>query len=237
MGNENLLSIFRAKLLEKPLTLALFVLFSQGLLGLSLISFSLPAAQRHGAQTFLSPQDALAMQGQRVYYQEGCQYCHTQSLGPFTWELKRFADLEKLGHFPAPEAMEYYFESPFPRGIRRIGPDLARTASLYTNVDLQSLLKNKGAENFKKMTHPYAYLFEGQKGSANERGASQGLPLGISMAWKARFMLQMNLPLSEAYQRSLLENKNLDRGELLIAYLLSRGKKHIQFKGKYYRKN
>ena len=220
--------MLRARLLERPLRLAFFVLLSQGILSLSLISLSLPNTKKHGAQAFLSPQDARAMQGQKVYYQEGCHYCHTQNIGPFTWELKRFSDLEKLGHFPAPDAMEYYFESPFPRGTRRIGPDLARAATLYSDVDLRSLLRNKKAGNFKKLTHQYAYLFEeGDEGEDDLRTSS---------AWKIRFMLQMRLPLSEAYQRSFLANENLSRGDLLIAYLLSRGKKNIQFKGKYYRK-
>ena len=245
MEKKDILSTFRVQLLESPLALFCFVLFSQGVLSLSLIFLSLPATKRHGAQAFLSPEDASVMEGQKVYYQEGCQYCHTQGLRPFTWELKRFTQLEKLGHFPAPDAMEYYFESPFPRGTRRIGPDLARAASLYTDVDLRSLLKNKGAGNFKKLTHQYAYLFEKEKiespyrqDSSESQGAVQDFEWNPTWnsAWKIRFMLQMNLPLSEPYQRSFLAKQELSRGELLIAYLLSRGKKHIQFKGKYYRK-
>ena len=235
MKENSLLSLLKSQIIERPLALALFILFTQAFLSLSLISLSLPEEKTHGAQAFLSPVDALAMQGQRVYYQEGCHYCHTQHLGPFVWELKRFTDLEKLGHFPAPDIMEYYFETPFPKGSRRIGPDLSRTASLHTRESLETLLKNKGGqktENLKELTHPYAYLFE-----ENEGDKKAGSFASFSSAWKIRFMLQMKLPFSEAYQRSFLSNENVSRGELLTSYLLSRGKKHIQFKGKYYQKN
>ena len=233
MKEKPILSLLKKQILERPLALALFVFLTQGILSLSLISLSLPRNKAHGAQAFLSPQNALEMRGQEIYIQEGCQYCHTQSLGPFAWELKRFTDIEKLGYLPAPDAMEYYFESPFPKGKQRIGPDLSRTASLHTDLSLQSLLKNKGREktnHFQKLTHPYAYLFE-------ENGSEKESTVSSASSWKIRFMLQMGLALSESYQRSFLSSEDLSRGELLSAYLLSRGKKHIQFKGRYYSKN
>ncbi len=179
----------------------------------------------HGKQAQLSPPHPLALKGAEVYMQEGCQYCHTQNLRPFAWEVKRFGDEEELGYFPLSGPMEYYFESPSLRGRRRIGPDLSRAASMYNEEQLRRLLKGLRKHKLKDKLHQYAHLFS-EPLDTNKRGLS----------WKIRLMLQNNIAFSDNYQRSLLGTERYSRADALIHYLLSRGKKQMQFEGKYYRK-
>ena len=226
MKTKNSFLTYLQDLLARPLVLVLFALTSQLALGLAVVFSAFAKENMHGAQSLLTPPDASALKGQAVYYQEGCQYCHTQNLRPFQWELKRFSNPEKLGYFPEPNPMDYYYESPFLKGSRRIGPDLSQTASLYDSSDaLKTLLQGGGNTKLQKLLHSYAYLFE-QKEEAD----------GLSLSWRIRLMLQAGIPFSDAYQRSAFSSHELSRGEMLAAYLLSRGKKKIQFRGKFYRK-
>ena len=231
------------QLLQSPLQLlllGLFVLFSQLVLGFIIIWCSSLGDETHGAQALLAPESIVAMKGQEVYFQEGCHYCHTQNLRPFRWEFKRFSNVEKLGYFSKPEAMEYYYESPFTSGSRRLGPDLARIATFYDgDADkLRLLLKGTDKDNEKgnslgSLLHSYGYLF-GQDAEKSEQEKERS---AWHLSWKIRAMLQARVPFSDVYQRSVYNAGNVSRGEALIAYLLSRGSKHIQFKGKYYRKD
>ena len=229
MSQENNTTIFSFCdcILKNPLALSLLIVFFQGVLGVVLVVSVLPDSEKHGSQFSLSPEDAIVMEGQRVYIQEGCHYCHTQNLRPFAWELKRFTDLEKLGYFPSPNAMEYHFEAPFPKGSRRIGPDLSRLATLQTHSGLSEVLKNKKQHTLKESVHQYGYLFEDNlKSDAH------------SFSWKIRLLMQMRVPFSDNYQRSAsFSEEDISRGEALIQYLLSRGAKQMRFSGKYYRKD
>ena len=47
--------------------------------------------------------------------------------------------------------MEYHFEAPFPKGSRRIGPDLSRLATLQTHSGLSEVLKIKSKIHLKKV--------------------------------------------------------------------------------------
>ncbi len=216
--------------LESPLKLLFLVLVSQVLLwGILIYSvLSSTEAKTHGALALLQPDTSLAMQGQMIYQREGCQYCHTQNLRPFDWELKRFTDQEKIGYFPEVGPLEYYFETPYLRGSRRIGPDLSRVATRFDESSLRALLMSNDKNTVKGFLHPYLHLFV-QENDFNPR----------EQTWKVRWLLNMRIPFSSTYQRSAFqaEDDSLTKGDLLVGYLLSRGKKQMQFSGKYYRKD
>ncbi len=218
------LTTFIERQLENPFKMLLWIVVVTFLSSAALVTLPFRETGSHGAQPFLHPEDALALKGQEVYFQEGCHYCHTQLLRPMQHEVARFSDVEKLGYYPLQTVMEYNFEAPFAAGSRRIGPDLSRAATLYNEAQLRSLLTNREAKSLKQRLHSYGYLFQ-------EEQQLEARPL----SWKIRILLQARLPLSDAFQRSLftaLEEQR--RGDALIAYLLSRGKKQMQFGGKYY---
>ena len=218
---------FFHKILERPLLFLVAALASQFILAGGLMRLSWYASERAAiADAGASAPSAIVMRGQTVYYQEGCQYCHTQNIRPFAWELQRFSDKESLGYFIASSAAEYQFETPFLRGSRRIGPDLAYAATKYSAAELETLLKSGRNDNrkLKNVTHKYAYLFTAADAAD-----------GRSLSWAIRILLQADVPFSDPTQRSVFMDADLSRGDALIAYLLSRGQKQKQFRGKYYR--
>ena len=216
-----------AELFTSPLRVLGFSLGISFVAILFIFAFASSTIDTHGAQYDLSTQSAVVMQGQRVYIQEGCQYCHTQNIRPFSWELRRFSDIEALGHSPASSLMEYYFEAPLLKGSRRIGPDLSRTASLYDEAQLRSLLRNsKSSAKLKTRLHQYAYLFEQEITEAEN----------LALSRRIAAMLQFRAPFSDIQQRNAFANREFSRGDALVFYLLSRGQKQVQFNGKYYNK-
>ncbi len=229
MKEKNIAVQLLKEAFRKPIFIVCFSIVSQLFIGFFVVFLSSADIneRKHGGQASLSPPDAIVLLGQSVYYQEGCQYCHTQSFRPLDWELKRFSDPEKLGYFLKPSVLENYYEAPSLRGSRRIGPDLSRVASLYDTEDtLKALLKGNATQKLRKLFHSYQHLFE-KENKIDIRDFS----------WKIRMMLQLNIPFSDAYQRSAASLPDMSRGDMLVAYLLSRGKKQIQFQGKYYRKD
>ena len=183
------------------------------------------AGDANGSGALLDPPSPLALAGQEVYYQEGCQYCHTQNLRPFPWETARFADVESYGLYPLPTAAEYQFEAPLQRGSKRIGPDLSRIAGRLDATALTSLLKSKQeGKSLRADAHPYGYLFSSD---------SDLYPLFQS--WKVRAMIQGGARFSDPYQKSVfMELEDKSRGEALVEYLLSRGAKQAEFAGSFY---
>ena len=213
-------------ILHSPSRLMIAVIISQLTFSLFLLSASFSEEDLHGSHSLLSPTSTLALKGLEVYLQEGCQYCHTQNVRPFAWELSRFMDPEKMQFAAMPTAAEYSYETPFPKGSRRIGPDLSTIASLYTEGSLGAKLRGlKSSKDWKRTRHHYGYLFEEE--STNDR----------RIAWKLHFLLQARKEVSDPLIRSSYrDNASLTKGELLLAYLLSRGKQRLEFNAEYYKK-
>ncbi|MBL8018531.1 MAG: cbb3-type cytochrome c oxidase subunit II [Leptospirales bacterium] len=191
-----------------------------------IISVVVPYQRNHsyGSHAQLSTEDALVIKGQEVYFQEGCQYCHSQNLRPMGWEVARFADADKYGYFPMPVAMEYAHETPAMRGSARLGPDLSRLASRQDAASIKSFIRGGKEDTLKNRFHAYAYLFE----------ETELQPMFLS--WKIRMMMQAGVPFSDPFQKSAFDRlEGQSRGDALIAYLASLGQKRMQFDGAYYR--
>ncbi|MCB1171365.1 MAG: cbb3-type cytochrome c oxidase subunit II [Leptospiraceae bacterium] len=185
----------------------------------------------HGKHQYThAPEDILVLKGQEVYYQEGCQYCHTQGLRAEAWEIMRFSNVEKLGYFPAPAAQADLFFSPSVRGSRRIGPDLSHVGIKMDKAALTSLLQSNPYANpknpqfdMKTGNHSYSYLFD--QYDLNP----------LAMSWKVRWLMNFGLPLNDPYQRSAfprLEGKS--RGEALVEYLNFLGSRQTGYEGEFY---
>lgn len=178
----------------------------------------------NGSLAQLSTVDALALKGHEVYYQEGCQYCHSQNLKPYGWEVSRYAASDKYGFYPLPTAMEYQYETPAMRGSARLGPDLSRVAGKLDANAIAAALKGGPESTLRNRTHAYGYLFADDDMD----------PLWLS--WKVRMMLQTRVPFSDQFHRSVFDRtEGKTRGEALVAYLLSLGEKRMNFDGAYYR--
>ena len=181
--------------------------------------------QTHGTLALLEAPDPLVLKGQEVYYQEGCQYCHTQNIRPIGAEVKRYVNAESYGFFKIPVMNEYNYETPGMRGSQRIGPDLARIAgSNMDNSDkLSTLLKGK-SDSVAGLYHNYDHLFE-----------SDTDMVPVFLAWKIRMMMQLRINFSDDYQKSVFDAlDNQTRGDALLAYLLSLGRKQMDYAGSFY---
>jgi cytochrome c oxidase cbb3-type subunit 2 len=73
----------------------------------------------------LKPYTALQLAGRDVYQQEGCFYCHTQTVRPLKAEVMRYGEYSKAG--------EFAYDQPFLWGSKRTGPDLARVGGKYSD--------------------------------------------------------------------------------------------------------
>lgn len=177
----------------------------------------------HGAQAHATPTDPLTMKGQEVYIQEGCVYCHTQNIRPMEWEVNNFVDVEAYGHAPLQEFMEYYYDNPSVRGSRRLGPDLARLAGNMSEDEVRNLLRSRGTDSAREAYHTYGYLFADYSMAP------------VLMSWKLRAMRNQGIPISDAFQRSSFDRlEGQSRGDALVSYLMSLGKRQKEFAGQYY---
>ena len=73
----------------------------------------------------LKPYTALQLAGRDVYQENGCFYCHTQTVRPLKAEVMRYGEYSKAG--------EFAYDQPFLWGSKRTGPDLARVGGKYTD--------------------------------------------------------------------------------------------------------
>jgi cytochrome c oxidase cbb3-type subunit 2 len=179
----------------------------------------------HGSLYNLSNEDALALKGQEVYQQEGCYYCHTLNARPFSWEMKRFSDFEKMGYFPEVSQQERYYDSPALMGSSRIGPDLSRVASKLDENKLRSLLNNKKTGTIGSSMHQYGYLFV-ENGELN----------AVALSWKIKMLMNAGMPYSDPFQKSVFPRlAEQTRGDALVAYLTGLGKKNAMFTGNFYK--
>lgn len=179
----------------------------------------------HGKHSFSQPpEDPIVLKGLEIYYQEGCQYCHTINLRSTKGDVKRYIDLEKYGFDPSIEPNEYLYFAPFPIGEQRIGPDLSTVSSKYTKEQLENLLLGKDEKKYLKGYHNYSYLFIDEDLK----------PLFLS--WKIRWMMNSGLPMNDPYQRSVflaLDEKT--KGDAIVEFLYYLGQRKQQFEGKFYR--
>ncbi|GIX41839.1 MAG: hypothetical protein KatS3mg129_1572 [Leptospiraceae bacterium] len=179
----------------------------------------------HGKHAFTqAPENPIVLKGLEIYYQEGCQYCHTINVRAIRGEIKRYIDQEKYGYDPVIEPNEYLFFAPFPIGEQRVGPDLTTISSRYTKEQLENILKGKSDRKYTKGYHNYQYLFIDDDLK----------PLFLS--WKIRWMMNSGLPMNDPYQRSVflaLEDKT--KGDALVEFLYYLGKRKQEFEGKFYK--
>lgn len=211
------------KLIASPMRITLWTLaFS---LAGYWIQTNLPFSENgQGGLSRTVTEDPLVLQGQLVYQEEGCQYCHTQNLRPFSAEVKRYADPAKFGFFPAADALEARFQSPFPRGSVRIGPDLSRLAGRYTAESIRGFLKAKADNKARTAFHAYADLFDEEQCMSDS-----------ALSWRIRWMINAGVPLTDPYlQGAEARLRDQTRGDALVAYLASLGQKKMNYDGKFF---
>jgi len=73
----------------------------------------------------MRPYTPLEIAGRAIYVREGCYLCHSQMIRPLRDEVERY------GHYSL--AAESLYDKPFQWGSKRIGPDLARVGSKYSD--------------------------------------------------------------------------------------------------------
>src|SRR3984957_1414692 len=74
----------------------------------------------------MRPYSPLELRGRDIYVREGCYVCHSQQIRALRDEVERY------GHFSL--AAESMYDHPFLWGSKRIGPDLARVGSKYSDA-------------------------------------------------------------------------------------------------------
>ena len=187
----------------------------------------------HGSGSALIADEPLALQGQEVYFQEGCQYCHTRNLRPFAKEIHRFSDPGKYGYFPlstigtqATASMEESHTNPSLRGSARLGPDLSRLAGRLSDATIENFLKNTDGEGYQGF-HRYGRLFQPEE--------TMDQWDEVFLSWRIRMLMNAGANFSAAYQDSVhgsLDGKT--RGDALLAFLKTLGKKQMEFSGTFF---
>jgi cytochrome c oxidase cbb3-type subunit 2 len=110
---------------KKPITFAIVVTLT--VLAGSVVMMLLPmlSSSMHPKLSTLKPYTALQLAGRDVYQENGCFYCHTQTVRPLKAEVMRYGEYSKAG--------EFAYDQPFLWGSKRIGPDLAREGDKYSD--------------------------------------------------------------------------------------------------------
>ncbi len=179
----------------------------------------------HGKHSFTHPpENPIVLKGLEIYYQEGCQYCHTINIRTIESDVKRYINLEVYGTDPSIDPNEYIFFAPFPIGELRIGPDLSTVSSKYTKEQLTQFLMGKSNKSYSKEYHNYSHLFIDENLN----------PLFLS--WKIRWLMNSGLPFNDPYQRGVfLSLEDNTKGDALVEFLHYLGKRKQQFDGKFYK--
>jgi len=208
---------------ENPIKLAVTTIVASVIVFVAVAIIPFSKIDLHGAHAMThAPEDPLVLKGHEVYYESGCQSCHTQNIRPFKAEVLRFTDVEKYTNTYNADANELVFFTPSVVGSRRIGPDLADAASKYTEEKLTDLLQSK------KGIHTYAGLF------ADQDAGGRMEPLRLS--WKIRWMMNAGVPFSDPYQRAVFDRLDEStRGDALVAYLLFLGKRQLTYESQFYK--
>jgi cytochrome c oxidase cbb3-type subunit II len=178
----------------------------------------------NGAHENLTLDDSLVLAGQEVYRQEGCQYCHTKNLRSTKNDVARYGSPEKYGYFPLAEEMDYYYQSPALMGSFRFGPDLSRVGVRLDAAKLKEILTDKSGSDLRSSIHNYSSLFIA--GSDTRE---------LMLSWRIKALINAGLPYSDNLQRSVFyQMSEKSRGDALVAYLASLGKKKADIAGKFY---
>ncbi len=112
-------------LYKKPILFAVVVTLA--VLAGTVIMMVLPmfSSDMHPKLASLKPYTALQLAGRDVYQENGCFYCHTQTVRPLKAEVMRYGEYSKAG--------EFAYDQPFLWGSKRTGPDIARVGGKYTD--------------------------------------------------------------------------------------------------------
>jgi cytochrome c oxidase cbb3-type subunit II len=110
---------------KKPILFAVVV--TAAILAGTVFMMVLPmfSSGMHPKLANLKPYTALQLAGRDVYQENGCFYCHTQTVRPLKAEVMRYGEYSKAG--------EFAYDQPFLWGSKRTGPDLARVGGKYSD--------------------------------------------------------------------------------------------------------
>lgn len=149
---------------------------------------------------------ALRVEGRDIYLREGCANCHTQMIRPFQ------AEVERYGHYSIPG--EFVYDHPFLWGSRRIGPDLARIGSRYSNSWHQEHLRNPRAVIANSIMPAYPWLKDKLLDGSDLPGKMRTLNTLISNSCpKCRIYSEYEI------EAGVLQVRGKTEEEALIAYL------------------
>ncbi|MCL4456140.1 MAG: cbb3-type cytochrome c oxidase subunit II [Nitrospirae bacterium] len=110
---------------KKPILFAVVVTVAILIGTAVMMVFPMLTPQMHPKLQNLKPYTALQLAGRDVYQEEGCFYCHTQTVRPLKAEVMRYGEYSKAG--------EFAYDQPFLWGSKRTGPDIARVGGKYTD--------------------------------------------------------------------------------------------------------
>ncbi|MBZ0155578.1 MAG: cbb3-type cytochrome c oxidase subunit II [Alphaproteobacteria bacterium] len=113
-------------LYKKPILFAVVVTIAVLVGTVVMMALPMLSASMHPKLAHLKPYTPLQLAGRDVYQEEGCFYCHTQTVRPLKAEVMRYGDYSKAG--------EFAYDQPFLWGSKRTGPDLARVGNKYTDA-------------------------------------------------------------------------------------------------------
>jgi cytochrome c oxidase cbb3-type subunit 2 len=112
----------------------------------------------------------LANQGREVYRQQGCYYCHSQSVQGEGSDLPKFGKRRSV-------AADFLYESPSMPGLVRIGPDLASVGERLSDETWHLLhLYNPKTVAPKSIMPGYPFLFTTRKSSGIRSTNALNLP-------------------------------------------------------------
>jgi cytochrome c oxidase cbb3-type subunit 2 len=110
---------------KKPILFAVVVTLAILAGTVAMMALPMLSSEMHPKLANLKPYTALQLAGRDVYQENGCFYCHTQTVRPLKAEVMRYGDFSKAG--------EFTYDQPFLWGSKRTGPDLARVGGKYTD--------------------------------------------------------------------------------------------------------
>jgi len=112
-------------LYKKPILFTVVV--TVAILAGTIVMMVLPmfSSSMHPKLQNLKPYTALQLAGRDIYQENGCFYCHTQTVRPLKAEVMRYGEYSKAG--------EFAYDQPFLWGSKRTGPDIARVGGKYSD--------------------------------------------------------------------------------------------------------
>lgn len=152
----------------------------------------------------LKPYTALELAGRDVYQREGCNNCHTQTVRPLMFEIKRYVDTTTYAPTESYSlAGEQAYERPFLWGSKRTGPDLARVGLKYGDADSMAAMV-EDPQMFGPVNMPsYAFLREGKIDPASIKAHMDALGFPYTDAEIAELETKNELDAMAAYLLTL----------------------------------